>query len=292
VNLQATISYNSLSINTATRSAGGGPTAGYRVMRFAPDPPPPVSYLEKRALADGLDAGDVFLGGRSFGLIVAAYGSTEGDFWDKAQGLFSAFSPTIAYDADTANRGFLAFDFYQPTANIATWPASAYPDGIPMRYYMRPSSGPVYVLERDKDNPDGKAHSKQFSIPLVARDPRKYFQSATTTPQWTVSNQLVTYRGDYWTHPIVTFSLSAGGHSAFALRHDIGAYFAVINLSTESSGTFILDHSKGTLTKSGVSKAGLVSSANYGVVESGEFFRYENPTGISSCTMTYREAWA
>lgn len=293
MNLLAAISYNSLSINTASRSAGGGPTTGYRVKRFAPDPPPPTSYLEKRALADGLDAGDVYLGGRSFGLIVVAYGSTEGDFWDKAQDLFAAFSPTIAYDTDTAERGFLAFDFYQPTADIATWPESAYPSGIPMRYYMRPSSGPVYTVERSRDTADDGPHSKAFSIPLIARDPRKYLQSATVTGQFQTANQTVTYRGDYWTHPIITFSLSATGHSAFTLT--IGGLAVAIDLSGQSSGTFEFDYGKRTLigVGSGESKAGLIrASAGYAVIESGTTYRYANITGISSCTMTYREAWA
>ena len=290
MNLQATITYNSLSINTAARSAGGAPTSGYRVLRFSPEPPPPTGYLEKRALTDGLDAGDVFLGGRTFGLVVQVFGSSEGDFWDKAQDLFAALTPTIAYDADSTNRGFLAFDFSQPTADIATWPTSAYPNGIPLRYYMRPSSGPSYVVERGKDNIRDGGHAKAFNTQLIARDPRKYLQSATVTAEFTTNEQPAVYRGDYWTHPIVTFSLSASGHSAFTLT--IGNYSVTINLSAQSSGTFVLNYGERTLTLAGVSKSGLITFASYGVVEVGTLYRYVNPTGISSCTMTYREAFA
>ena len=298
MHLGGTVTFNGLSLNTVTRTAGGVPSSGYLIERFAPAPPPPTAYLEKRALTDGLDASDVFLGGRTFNLIVTAFGSTAGDFWDKAQDLFEAFSPTITYDSDSANAGFIAFDFSQPTANVATWPASAYPNGIPMRYYLRPLEGPTYAIERDKDGGSlTSGRVKPFSIPLIARDPRKYLQSATVTGQFTTTFVAATYRGDYWSHPIITFSLSATGHSAFNPVFGDGsfAHSSVINLSSRSSGTFTLDFGKRTFVdNTGASMAGLIGSsvAYGGQVRSGTTFRYLNPTGISSCTMTYREAWA
>jgi hypothetical protein len=290
VNFLGPVSYNGLLINTAVVAAGT-PTRGYRIDRFAPEPPPPSSYVEKRALGDGLDVGDVFLGGRQFGLIVTVLGTSAGDFWDLAQDLFAAFSPTIAYEADTANRGFLDYDFHQPTADIVTWPTSAYPYGIPLRYYMRPSSGPAYALERERDNAGARGHAKQFSIQLLARDPRKYLQTATTTGQFTTANQTAVYRGDYWTYPIITFSLSATGHSAFT--PNISGLDIQIDLSGHSSGTWTFDYGQRTLVLAGAASEGLiVASQGYGVIEAGATFKYTNPTGISSCTMTYREAWA
>ena len=292
MHLGGSVTYNGLSLNTVTRTAGGVPTSGYLIERFSPDPPPPTAYLEKRALADGLDASDVFLGGRTFNLIVTAFGSTAGDFWDKAQDLFEAFSPTIAYDSDSANKGFLAFDFSQPTALVSTWPTSTYPNGIPMRYYVRPLGAPTYAIERDKDGGSlTTGRVKPFTVPLIARDPRKYLQSATTTGQFTTTNQTATYRGDYWTYPVITFSLSATGHSAFTLN--LSGFDTQINLSGHSSGTWTFDYDKRTLTRAGASDAGLITaSQGYPSVEVGTTFKFTNPTGISSCTMTYREAWA
>ena len=294
MNLQALITYNGLSINTASRSAGGAPTSGYRVLRFAPEPSPPTGYLEKRALTDGLDAGDVFLGGRTFGLVVQVFGSSEGDFWDKAQDLFAAFTPTVAYNADTTNRGFLDFDFSQPTADIATWPTSAYPNGIPLRYYMRPSSGPSYVVERIKDNVREGGHAKAFNIQLIARDPRKYLN---TELQYAISASSTTgtYRGDYQSAPIITFSVSATGHSAFTLT--VNGFANVINLSGVSSGTFTFDYGKRSLVDStNTSRASLLSSvAGFPLVgpsTSEPSFSYTNPTGISSAFIKWREAWA
>lgn len=286
------VTYNGLSLNTVVRAGGGAPTSGYLVERIAPEPSPPSGYLEKSALRDGLDAGDVFLGGRSLGLIVTVFGSTAGDFWDKTQGLLSAFSPTIAYDTDTASHGFMALDFFQPTANIATWPTSTFPNGIPMRYYLRCSGGPRYAIERDRDGGlAAMGRSKPFDIPLIARDPRKYNQTAITSAQFTTTNQTAVYRGDYWTYPIITFSLSATGHSAFTLN--ISGFDIQLNLSGQSSGTFTFDYAKRTLTLAGVSKSGLITaSQGYAPVKTGATFKFTNPTGISSCSMDYREAWA
>lgn len=290
MNFLAPVSYGGLSINTAVVTAGVA-TRGYRLDRFAPEPPPPSSYVEKRALTDGLDVGDVYLSGRSFGLVVTALGTSAGDFWDLSQDLFAAFSPTIAYDADTTERGFTAFDFYQPTADLTTWPLATYPYGIPMRYYMRPSSGPAYTLERSTDIASDRGHAKPFTIPMTAKDPRKFAQTAQVTGQFTTSFVAGVYRGDYWSHPIVSFSLSATGHSAFTLV--VGDMSIIIDMSGRTSGAYVLDYGKRQLTEAGVNRTGYITIGNYGVVRtSTPTFRYLNPTGIAGCTMTYREAWA
>lgn len=287
------ISYNSLSVNTVARSAGGLPTTGYLVERFQPIPPQIDAYFEKRALTDGMDAGDVYLAGRQFGLIVTAFGSTKGDLWDKAQALLTAFSPTIAYSTDTANRGFLAFDFYQPTATIATWPTSAYPDGIPMRYYLRPMHHPVYLVERDKDGGTAsRGFSKRFEVAMQARDPRKYLQAAISAAI-TTATQTAAYKGDYPTGPIFTWSLSATGSSAFTLV--VNSMSNVINLSSLSSGSFTFDYDKKFLyaTSSGASKMDLISSFNgFDRISSGSTFKMGNATGISTPLLTYREAFS
>lgn len=292
MDLSLPISYNSLSINTATRSAGGNPTSGYIVEQFRPIPPPIDSYFEKRALTDGMDAGDVFLAGRQFGLIVSAFGTTKADLWDKTQDLLAAFSPTIAYATDTANVGFLAFDFTQPTADIVTWPTSAFPNGIPMRYYVRPMHSPIYLVERDKDGGTAsRGFSKRFEIALQARDPRKYLQS-TIASAITTATQTATYRGDYPTQPVLTWSMTAAGSSAFAVV--INTATVQINLSAQTSGSFELDFGLGTFEKGTTSMWGLVTIAGFFPIEAGSTFRFANPTGLAggTATLTYREAFS
>lgn len=291
MDLSLPISYNSLSINTAVRSATGRPTSGYIVESFEPIPPDAVGFVEKRALQDGLDASDVFLGGRLFRLIVTPMGTSKADFWDKTQDLLHAFSARIAFDTDSANKGFLALDFTQPTADIVTWPTSAYSNGIPMRYYVRPITSPQYTVVRDRDGGSG-GHSKPFNITLLARDPRKYLQTEQSVSLST-STQTATYRGDYPTFPVVTFSLSAAGHSAFTIV--VNTNSLVINLSSDTSGTFTADYGKGTITRlsTGNSQWSLVTSGTLGhEVDVGSTFRMANTTGISSSVIAYREAFA
>lgn len=206
MDLSKTISYTyissgtstaTLQLNTRTETAGGIPASGYLVDQVNVSDIEVAAYAEKRALQDGVDASDVYLGRRRIAMIVSVYGSTRGDFWDKTQDLLAAFSPTIAYTADSANLGFLPLDFYQPTADIVTWPTSAYPNGIPLRYYARPSLIPTYEINRDTDGGTaGIGLTKKFRVSLVCRDPRKYAQTETTSQTTTLTNN-----GDYPTIP-------------------------------------------------------------------------------------------
>lgn len=293
MNLAKPIVFNGITANAVTTAAGGLPARGYHVDSFRPVPPPTDAYFEKRATRDGMDAGDVYLAGRQFAMIVTAFGTSQGDMWDLTQDLLEKFNPTIAYNADTAAKGFLALDFYQPTADIVSWPTSAYPNGIPLRYYVRPIQAPVYIVERDKDGGTAtRGFSKRFEIALIAKDPRKYTQAAISTAITTAS-QTATYRGDYPAFPVFTFSLSATGSSAFTLV--VNSISNVINLSSLSSGSFTFDYDIGFLyaTSSGASKMDLLSSFNgFPSISSGSTFSMVNRTGISTPLIGYREAFS
>ena len=293
MDLGGTVTYNGLSLNTVTRQSGGLPMSGYQLERFTADPPPGTAYLEKRANTDGLDAGDVVLGGRAFALVVTAYGTSEGDFWDKTQALIRAFTPTVASAADTANLGFLALDFYQPTANVSSWPVSTYPSGIPMRYYVRPQESPTYALERDRDGGVVGGRSKVFTIRLVARDPRKYAQTAITAAVTTAVSTAV-YKGDYNSFGIWSWSQSAAGNSAFVIVTN--TFSTVINMSSKTTGTFTFDTAKGTFEDAtGTSLWSLITTIDgYSPLQSGSTYYLKNRTGVTadSVSLTYREAFA
>lgn len=283
------ISYNGWTAAVTTQ-AGGRPTSGFLVDEFRPQPVPGVGYLDKRALQDGVDAGDVFLGPRQFTAVISVFGSSWGDFWDKADELQAAFSPTLAYDADSSALGFLPFDFIQPTADTATWDTGTYPYGIPMRYYLRPASSPDYSIRRDEvGGVAGGGISRQFTVPLLAKDPRKYLQDARSLTL-TTSNQTATYRGNYSSLPVITFSLTASGSSALTFTIDSNS--VVIDVSGQSSGTFDLDYANRTLIKSpSTALTGLIDSATYVAIGPGSVVRRANDTGLSSGFVTYREAW-
>ncbi len=286
MDLGGTIDYNGWT-STLTRQNGGLPSSGYAVDEVRPADVGIVGYLEKRALQDGVNAADVFLAGRDITMIVTTFGSSEGDFWDKAQDLLAAFSPTLAYSADTSLAGFLPLNFQQPTADSATW-AAGY---IPLRYYVRPVAPPSFTVSRDMDGGvAANGMSKPFTIRLTAKDPRKYVQT-TVSVAVTAASQTAVYRGDYPSYPIFTWTMSASGHSAFTLW--IGGQATVLNMAAQSTGSFEFDFGKQTFTSNSVSKMSLLTfSAGYPTVESGSIYRIENATGVSAPVMTFREAFA
>jgi len=227
------ITFNSLGINTLVGAPTGKAQSGYLLEQFDQSNLEIAAYAEKRALTDGIDASDVYLGRRRINAIVTVFGSTQGDFWDKQQDLLAAFSPTVAYTADTANLGFLPFDFYQPTADIATWPTSAYPDGIPLRYYLRPSQPPAYNARRDElGGTPALGLSNKYALALVARDPRKVAITATSSTASSVTNL-----GDYPAVPtIVWVSTTVTGD----LTITIGAAVLSVNIDATST-TYTFD---------------------------------------------------
>lgn len=290
MDLSKPISYNSLSVNTHTRTSGGVPMSGYAVDEVDTSEVEVAAYLEKKALSDGIDASDVYLGRRRIAMIVTVFGSTKGDFWDKTQDLLAAFSPTLALNADTANLGFLALDFYQPTADISSWPTSTYPDGIPLRYYVRPTATPGYKVVRDKDGGNsGKGMSKQMSLSLIARDPRKVAQSLTTasTPS--------AYKGDYPTGVTITLtSRSQTGDGLLQIDNNVLS----VNIDTASATYVYTDtgefYKNGALAQSlvyGNSAPFVFSSGQSGFVTTSGVIAVVG-LGKTTYVVSYREAFA
>lgn len=248
MNFTKPITYNSLSINAIGFLPTGQPSSGYLLDSFEPSNVEVAAYFEKRALRDGADASDVFFGKRRINAIVTVFGSTLGDFWDKTQDLLAAFSPTLALNANSAQLGFIPFDFYQPTADIVTWPLSAYPDGIPLRYYLRPSAPPAYVARRDSSGGvAANGMSNQYSIPLVARDPIKVSISGASSTGTTYTNN-----GDTPTYPFIYISATT---STGTWTGDINGAFWTVNVNgskftaaqASSSNVWLLDCNAGIL---------------------------------------------
>lgn len=292
MDLSKPISYNGITASGSLTPSPGIPQSGYQFEEIDVSTEEVAAYLDKRALADGVDASDVYLGRRTAKAILSVYGSTKGDLWDKTQNALAAFSPTLAYNADSANLGFLAFDFYQPTGDIVTWPTSTYPNGIPLRFYLRPESTPGYTSQRDtQGGAAARGGSKQLRLVLVARDPRKYLQT-TTTVSLSTSTQTATYRGDYPTFPIITLTTTAAGSSSFTLT--IGGSAIVYDLSGASAGTYTIDYGKKSIVDGSGARADSLFSAvtQFRVIQSGTTYRMSNTTGVSACSMTYREAFA
>ena len=289
MNLSLSINYNGFSVNTVTPVAGGGAMSGYAVESVEPSNVGVRAFTSPRAQHDGRDASNIYLDSRQFSAIITVYGSTKGDFWDKTQALLAAFSPTLAYTADSAAFGYLSWNFYQSTANIVSWPLSAYPLGIPLAYKVRPVHPPIYVTRRDEDGgADAKGLSKQFRVTLEARDPRKITQ-AENTAFITTSTTTTTNKGDYPAETtIVIFSSSSTG--TLALTIGSNTFSVTVDATSQTYTLYSVD---GTLYKgSNLAMSLLSTGAVIPQLDPGDTTLLRSGVAISSANVRYRDSFA
>ena len=292
MDLSKAIAYNGVT-SGVTRTASG-PSYGWQVEDATFSDAEVAGYLDKAALRDGVDAGDVYLGRRLLNIQASVMGSSKGDGWDRLQDWLAAFSPRLAYNADTANLGFLPFTFYQPTADIVTWPTSAYADGIPMQFYARPAALPSWRVARDATGGvSGAGIAFDVRVPLLMRDPRKYLQTEVSVAVSTATST-VSYRGDYPTFGTMVISKpTATAADNFTLY--LGGLTTVLDLSTATGTSYTVDYEDRLVYHSGdgTSRMGWVTGGVNGKeIDVGRTFRMANTTGITGVTLTYREAWA
>ena len=293
MDLTKSIVYNGLTIASTSGTTGGTPWGGVAINAIDYTDADIDQYLDKRAIQDGIDAADVYYGARRIAIDASVFGTTRGDTFDRLEDFAYAFDPVIAYNADTANIGFLPFQFYQPTADISTWSTSAFPSGIPLQFYARPMTPAKWSVSRDNSGGvAGLGLSIRVSSVLLARDPRKYLQTSIQS-DITTATQTATYRGNYQSWPVITFSMSAAGNSATIIA--IAGGSVQINLATTTSGTYTLDYATRTIKNSSdVLVTGLFATSvtqDYRQVKSGSTFSVSHTTGFSSLTLTYREAF-
>ena len=294
MDLSKPIAYNGLTTGVTTGS-GGAPANGVAFQKVTYNNIGVDAFLDKRALQDGLDASDTYLGGRSIDIEAAVMGTSFGHTWDRVQQFCRVFSPRHAFDNAPTLLGFRPMTFFQPTADIVTWPTSTYPSGIPLQLFARPNAAPAFAIERDgagSPGTDAKGGKVLMRTSLIAKDPRKYVQTAISSTITTTA-QSASHRGDCPTFPVITFSLSATGHSA--LRFFVGGNFIELNVATISSGTYSVDFTEHTITKSdGTLRMDLLAQAEaYNPIQPDDTtaFYMQNATGVSSATITYSEAF-
>lgn len=291
MDLTKQIVFNGLTLNGALSPVAGTPLSGYAVDQVEPSAVDVRGYSAPRALKDGLDASDVYLGGRRFSAIVTVYGSTKGDFWDKTQDVLSAFSPTLAYTADSAALGFLAWDFYQPTADTTNWPTATYPNGIPLRYYVRSTTPPLYTIRRDEDGGlAGSGLSKQFRVTMEAKNPRKVNQSTSSVAG---SAATATNKGDYTAWATVTVSVSSQTDGGTVIL-TVGANSLSVSVaSSTATTTIVLDGEEGTLKRNGTLSMGLLTGGSLDslLLSSGATAVSFSKTGLAAVTPTVTWVW-
>jgi hypothetical protein len=234
-------------------------------------------YTVEQAQRDGIQAAEAFLAQRSVGLVVSAYGSTLGNFWDNIDTISGAMDPYP--DAFVSDNGFRQLRFYSPTGATSR------------QVYMmvRPTATPgIGVTKNQSIGASSKGFAVNTQLAFVAQDPRKISVSETTVSISTGTTTLA-FSGNYKYYPLVI--LTASGTSA---SYTIGG--KTVSLIGLSSGTsYYIDHAKSTLrigSETGTLSTGKfneTSTTGFGAVKSGGSIVVTG--SVSAGSIRYREAW-
>ena len=133
----STINLNSIAASEVTTSS---PLSGYKVLSATFGDVTMTGYVDKRALHDGVDAGDTYLGTKTLSIVCGVFGSSIADFHDRVQALLDASRPVPREYQD--DYGFRNLAFSQATIDTTNF-TSGY---IPMQMKVRPVSIPAVQL--------------------------------------------------------------------------------------------------------------------------------------------------
>jgi hypothetical protein len=169
------LNINSIAASSVTASLG--PRSGYKVMAVSLGSSNAVGYVDKRAVADGVDVGDAYLSNRQIDVSCAVFGSSLADFHSKIQDLSDIMRPTPRYY--DSSYGFKDFKFSQATIDTATYTSGS----ADLRFIIRPYGLPniVYNQAASIDNSVSTSSSRGFSatvqLSLMAKEPYRYRQT-------------------------------------------------------------------------------------------------------------------
>lgn len=168
MDLTRAVTYRGLSLNSVSFDAVTRDMAGIEITTVEYGSVQGHGYDEKRAMEDGFDASDVFLGKRLFSLAGNVYGRTRAEAFHKHMQLTDLLTPTDAYESWGHQHGFAPFDFYQPTLSTADFPSGLIHLMIP----LRPMATPSARYESDRSGgQDNQALAIPWTAQLYARVP-------------------------------------------------------------------------------------------------------------------------
>lgn len=161
-----TIDLNSIASSDVTTPA---PRGGYKVLSARFNQTPLVGYVDKRAVKDGIDVADTYLGTRSLSIVCGVFGTSTGDLGDKIQAFLDAMRPVPrTYEADY---GFRQLAFSQATIDTSNFSTGF----IPMMMLVRPASLPEVTLTSSQSiGISAKGFAATVGFTLVAKTPYRY----------------------------------------------------------------------------------------------------------------------
>lgn len=164
------------SIATSDVTASLGPRSGYKVMAVSIGSSNAVGYVDKRAVADGVDIGDAYLANRQIDISCAVFGSTLADFHSKVQELSDVMRLNPRYY--DSSYGFRELKFSQATIDTST-----YTSGIAtLRFIVRPFGLPNIVYNQAASiehsvSSVSRGFSATVTLSLMAKEPYRYRQT-------------------------------------------------------------------------------------------------------------------
>ena len=273
-----TASATFLEINTITSAAGPAtPLSGYAVDGVTLGASSVRGYTVDEAQRDGIRGAEAFLGARNVTLVVSAYGSTIGNFWDKVDTLSGSMDPYP--DAFVSDDGFRQLRFYSPTGATTK------------QVYMlvRPLAIPgIGVTKNQSVGASAKGFATNTQLAFLAKDPRK-ISVAESTVSISVGTTTVAYTGNYKYYPTVIVTAS-GTSASYTLG---GKTVSLIGLSSGTS--YYIDHAKATLrigSATGTISQGKFNetlTTGFGAIALGGSLVLSG--SASGGSMIYREAW-
>jgi hypothetical protein len=273
-----TASATFLEINTVTSAAGPAtPLSGYAVEGVTIGAAGVRGYTVDEAQRDGIRGAEAFLGSRNVTLVVSAYGSSIGNFWDRVDTLSGAMDPYP--NAFVSDDGFRQLRFYSPTGSTTK------------QVYMlvRPASIPgIGVTKNQSVGASAKGFASNTQLAFLAKDPRKISVSEYTV-SISAGTTTVAYTGNYKYYPTVIVTAS-GTSASYTLG---GKTVSLIGLSSGTS--YYIDHGKATLrigSATGTISQGKFNetlTTGFGAISSGESVVLSG--SASGGSIVYREAW-
>lgn len=176
------VAYRGVQLNDARRASGSSSlNVGVALERVVFGAVQGVGYTEKRSLADGRDASDVYLESRRIQLAGTIYGTTRSEAFDHVALIRTVCSPTGAYTSDPGDYGYLPLSWQEPTTDprFTTDPVNGlrYRD---MHSNVRPLTTPQFDIVRDRlGGLEDRGAGIPWSVQFEAIDPRLYGDTVT-----------------------------------------------------------------------------------------------------------------
>jgi len=252
----------------ATTLRGPKPITGFRVDQVAYNTSQVRGYLDQRALRDGVDYTEPFLGARPVQIAVSVYGETLGDFWDQCDILSKALSPMPTNW--TTTYGVRPMRFFQPTRSQG----ADFPYGIELELGVRPTTLLQFTANRTMSvGMETGGFSQRVTVGLLAPDPRKYHTASRSVPS--------TNRGSEASYATVSGTGTAA--TPVAVTWTSGGKTSTVTIIPTATGAFTAELDRMLLTNCRLDHA----------ATSGDFLVYPGATAISSgsLTVSFREGW-